>query len=47
MRCDNERHLVRCSIRELEQRIDGRFFLRLNRSAFVDFDRVAELRHTG
>lgn len=45
--CDNDRHFVRCSIGELEQRIEKRLFLRVNRSALINVDRVAELRHAG
>lgn len=45
--CDGDKHLMRCSIGELEQQIDRKLFLRVNRSALVNVDRVAELRHAG
>lgn len=45
--CDNDRHFVRCCIGELEKRIEKRLFLRVNRSALIHVDRVADPRHAG
>ncbi len=38
-------HLVRQSIKELEERLDPSIFLRVHRSAIVNMTRVVELRH--
>lgn len=38
-------HVVRLSLRELEQALDRDRFFRIHRSAIVNVDRIAELRH--
>ncbi|HEX9950171.1 MAG TPA: LytTR family DNA-binding domain-containing protein [Rubricoccaceae bacterium] len=40
-------HAVRVSMRELEDRLDARRFIRVHRSAIVHLDRVRELRDMG
>ena len=38
-------HLVRETLNSLEARLDGSAFLRVHRSAIVNVDRIAELKH--
>ena len=44
---DGRRHLVRLSPGEFEQRLDTARFLRVHRSAIVNFDHVARLESAG
>jgi two-component system LytT family response regulator len=39
------RHLIRESLASLEQRLDNARFIRIHRSAIVNIDRIAEVRH--
>jgi DNA-binding LytR/AlgR family response regulator len=41
------RHLVRLSLGEFEQRLDARRFLRVHRSAIINFDRLARTEPAG
>lgn len=41
------RHLVRMSLAELEARLDGRDFVRVHRSAIINFQRLARLEPAG
>ena len=42
---DDDTHLVRETMKGLEQKLDPERFVRIHRSAIVNLDRVAEIRH--
>jgi two-component system LytT family response regulator len=41
------RHLLRCTMQALEQRLDPRRFIRVHRSTIVNIAAITEIRHTG